>query len=317
MTFNATSAREGERRLTPAARQSLDELTAAYRARLIEQAMIGTRNGEISAIDFMRSVYANPEADESMRARIRAEHEVDLSRYRLSRARRIATMTAAFGILIGGLTVVLCVTLFDVSLLNILPLVATPTVTVIALAIGRYFAISEERESTLMRRMELDLPARFSAAHLDWAGEEAHSEPGLEEINIRFMSLWSFLEQQLEELAARVLPDTGRRSIGTIIKQLTYDGTLTEYQADQIKRMLTVRNDLVHGGLPKNYVLRDELREIITVNDMVTGLLEGAPLLSQTEKSALTVKRIVAKWNDDLAENGWPGTRSNDSGHER
>ncbi len=303
MTFDARSAHEGEQRLSPAALQSLEELTAEYRARLIEQAMIENRNGPISAIEFMRAVYANPnvDADGLTRARIRAEQELEISQYKLSRAGRIAAMTAGFGIAIGLLIVVLCVILFDLSLIDIAPLIATPVLTVVALAAGRYFAISDERQSALVRALEFDIPTRLSASYHDRSDEDAHNEPALEEINYRFMSMWALLEQQLEELAARVLPDTGRRSIGTIIKQLTYDGTLTEYEADQIKRMLTVRNDLVHGGLPKNYVLRDELREIMAVNDTVSRLLDAAPSLSHEEKSALTVKRIVSKWDDENA----------------
>ncbi|UKF78912.1 VIT1/CCC1 transporter family protein [Clavibacter californiensis] len=303
MTFDSASARDGERRLTPAARESLDELTAAYRARLIEQALAETAKREISAIDLMRSVYADPEVDELMQLRIRAEEESHFSRYILRYARLTSSVAAVVSIIAGGLSVPLTATIFDMDPTGGVSLVFTTVWTLVAFAIVNYVLFSDGRKKAAMHRERADqVIARSVALHRRSVSTTAHSALRGDEANVQFMRAWSSLEQQLEELASRVLPDTGRRSIGTIIKQLTYDGTLTEDQAYHIKQMLTVRNDLVHGQLSKNVELRDQLREIATINDMLAGLLDVAATLDDKEKASLTVKRIVAKWKDDQPE---------------
>ena len=283
MSSNPGDFLDSETRLTPAAREALEELVSTYRARLIAQAALDHRDGPISALELMRSVYSEPSPEDTQRVVVELAQIERENAQRSRRAFRSTVITSISLLVIGSFGALATFLPFNI-MLDTLPLTAEAAVIggmAVTVAAG-LISLSLQRSRDSRRASERalrELSSYFTQELPSVRAGESDQATSVFEVNMRFLEQWQQVEEKLNLLAEQeiALAAGHRISFGTILRQLSQQRTLAPHEADLIRKMLTVRNGLVHGGLPKNYVLTDEVEQIMLVNDTLGSLLGAVP----------------------------------------
>lgn len=248
-------------RLTPAAREALEEVVGAYRERLLEQVELDHPDGDITGIDLLRSVYAEPSPADA--ARLAAElANIDGAIVYREYVQRRAT---AFGILLVSAAIAFAAAAailpmlfpaFGVFNLAIVGVALAGSVALITFAVLNNLRAErsvrmarEERRLVEYQGLTRQLPPSDRVGTKDGSSSFGAAA--------EFLDGWNEIERLLMRLAEYTL-DTlpGKRlSFSTALKQVNYLNILTDYEVQQVRDLLTIRNDLVHGELPRNYDL--------------------------------------------------------------
>lgn len=278
-----------QQRLTPDARKTLDELTKEYANKLVAQAAIEADSDGITSVDIVRSAYAEPTRKSATKRFSDVVGPVDTW---LDRVLPIVRLIA-LGAFAASLPFVLP-QIAGSNVLTVLVILSTAGIILfdVSSTIEKRIRIRAIREVAAQRRAhQQGYRQRFDALE---AFEHLTDHPSANEWN--FVLRWNELEALITALSDRMLSDTEGRSLsfGTILHQLQRQGVFTDAQADQIKQMLTVRNEVVHGGtLPVGHRLTEDLHSIEQLIGMLVGLLEVAPKLRASSSRTVQVKSSV------------------------
>lgn len=255
-------------RLSPAARVALEEVVDTYRTRLLDQVELDHPDEDITGIDLLRSVYAEPSAVDAARLAAELSNIDQAIAYREYLQRR-ATVRGIF--LVGGATAfaaaaAILPTLFPaLGVLNI-AVVGVALAGAVALATIAVLNNARAEQSVRIAREERSLVEYEGLTRRLPPSDRVETKDGTSSFGAaaEFLEGWNEIERLLTLLAEYTLdnPPGKRLSFSTALKQVSYLEKLSDYEVKQVRELLTIRNDLVHGELPRNYNLDGTLPQI-------------------------------------------------------
>lgn len=237
-------------RLSPAARETLNELVESYRLRLLQSVDQAAPDGEVSASDLLRNAVQME------------SHDIELEQVRHAaedayRARRdqVFLFASAFVSLILALLVGM-IGLGRFIGWDLDSLTGPVAAAVAASGIVAAYAtllIALTNRMRLRRRMR-DLEYR-QAMHYNWATPAVHLDSNTEATSQKyaraglFMAGWREVEESLYRLGRDILgtDPSKHMALSTIVIALTKQGVLAESAAREAQWAVDVRNRLVHG----------------------------------------------------------------------
>lgn len=296
-------------RLTRDAREALEDAVDTYRARLLVQVELDHPTGEISGIDLLRSVYADPTAVDSARLAADLRDHEEIIEYLEARQSR-ATRLGVFSVLIAG---VLAAGAAIVP--NLLPFIGGWNLAVVIVFLGGSFVLGGSavlRNTAIeedLKRAREDRKARERDAFVRQAAPSERSDAKDAISTYRatgaFLEGWHEIERLLNALGDYHLdtPPGKRLSFATTLKQLSYRRVLTDYEVQKVRSLLTIRNDLVHGELPRNYNLDGALPD---VRQAVSTLQSAIERVTPTAKVRRGKKYVDKFLQTDAAKDPLP-----------
>jgi hypothetical protein len=268
-------ARDGEMRLTPAAAEALSEMLLVRRAEIIERAMADVEDGPISAVDVVRAGYAEPRSNAAQRNASFLNQVVGAQQ---TEQRYFWAYMSGAGLVVLGALVFGAAWLVSAFMQG--DFARTLTALLLA-AIGTGFVISgiliSARALRGVRRFREEVrrvAGRRSAAYADGAGElnDTPRDP-----EMTFLNGWIEIERRLNNYARLRYGDVGPQSFGSLLTALTEDKVITPIQRDRIKRILSIRNELVHTGAVNESSLINEAEEIAEIIRSLDGKPRTSP----------------------------------------
>lgn len=240
-----------ESRLTSAAREALEEEVELHRERLIRQAAQDQPDGSISSIGILRAgAHFEPSRVEAALLlatlqRFESDPSELASNTRMARLRSaVVIVGATVGIASAALLAIAATASWQFALGTVL------LVTSIATGVT---AISLNRAATREEHLRRDAQRHFREISLKIADiAEGTVDESIFGREIQFLEAWKQLESAVSELLETVtmVPPGTRVPLSSALSQLERGEILTQYEVGQIRKVLKVRNDLVHNEGP-------------------------------------------------------------------